>query len=97
MIGVIKKIIPSAPHATVLTLDATNGQNALAQVETFKEAVDVNGLVITKLDGTAKGGILVAIADIQPTPIYYVGVGEGIDDLDEFNASDFADSLLGIK
>lgn len=94
---VIKKIIPSAPHATILTLDATNGQNALAQVETFKEAVDVNGLIITKLDGTAKGGILVAIADIQPTPIYYVGVGEGIDDLDEFNASDFADSLLGIK
>lgn len=94
---VIKKIIPEAPHSTVLTLDATNGQNALAQVEIFKSAVDVSGLVITKLDGTAKGGILAAIADTMPTPVHYIGVGEGIDDMDEFNADDFARNLLGVE
>lgn len=91
---VIKKIIPSAPHATLLTLDATNGQNALAQAETFKSAVDVSGLIVTKLDGTAKGGILAAIADTMPIPVHYIGIGEGIDDLNEFDADDFARSLL---
>ena len=93
---VIKKIIPTAPQATILTLDATNGQNALSQVETFKAAVEVSGLIITKLDGSAKGGILAAIADSAPTPIHYIGVGESIDDLNDFNAADFAKSLLDI-
>lgn len=92
---VIKKIIPEAPHATLLTLDATNGQNALAQVEVFAESVDVSGLIVTKLDGTAKGGILVAIADKYPLPVYYIGVGESIDDLNEFKAAEYSQSLLG--
>ena len=93
---VIKKIIPSAPHSTILTLDATNGQNALSQVEIFSQASEVNGLIITKLDGTAKGGILTAIADKHPIPVHYIGIGEGIDDLDEFKASEYAKSLLDI-
>ncbi len=97
IVRVIKKQIPDAPHATLLTLDATTGQNALSQVKTFKEMVDVNGLVITKLDGSSKGGILVAIAEENPTPIHFIGIGEGIDDLDEFNAHDFANSLMGLK
>jgi len=94
---VIKKIIPTAPHATILTLDATNGQNAMAQVEIFGEALKVDGLVMTKLDGTAKGGILVAIADEHPTPVFYIGVGERIEDLNEFNAHEFAKGLLGTE
>lgn len=93
---VIKKIIPSAPHSTILTLDATNGQNALSQVEIFSQAAEVSGLIITKLDGTAKGGILIAIADKHPIPVHYIGIGEGIDDLDEFKASEYAKSLLDI-
>ena len=94
---VIKKIIPTAPHVTILTLDATNGQNAMAQVEIFGEALKVDGLVMTKLDGTAKGGILAAIADEHPTPVFYIGVGESIEDLNEFNAHEFAKSLLGVE
>lgn len=94
IIKVIKKLIPDAPHATLLTIDATTGQNALSQVQTFKEMVDVTGLVITKLDGSAKGGILVAIAEETRTPIHFVGVGEAIEDLDEFKANDFAKGLL---
>ena len=97
IIRVIKKVIPEAPHATLLTIDATTGQNALAQVQTFKEMVDVSGLIITKLDGTAKGGILVAIAEEQPTPIHFIGIGEGIDDLDKFNAHDFANSIMELE
>lgn len=97
VVRVIKKIIPDAPHATLLTIDATTGQNALSQVQTFKEMVDVTGLVVTKLDGTAKGGILVAIAEEQPTPIHYIGVGEKIDDLDIFNAADYAKNLLELQ
>lgn len=93
---VIKKIIPSAPHSTILTLDATNGQNALSQVEIFSQATEVSGLIITKLDGTAKGGILAAIADKHPIPVHYIGIGEGIDDLDEFKATEYAKSLLNI-
>lgn len=95
-VKVIKKIIPEAPHHTLLCLDATTGQNALNQVKTFKEIVNVNGLIINKLDGTAKGGILVAIAKESPTAVHYIGIGEGIDDLDEFNAKDFALSLLDV-
>lgn len=96
VVRVIKKQIPDAPHATLLTIDATTGQNALSQVKVFKEMVDVTGLVITKLDGSSKGGILVAIAEETPTPIHYVGIGESIDDLDEFNARDFAQSLMDL-
>ena len=97
IIRVIKKVIPEAPHATLLTIDATTGQNALAQVQTFKEMVDVSGLIITKLDGTAKGGILVAVAEEQPTPIHFIGIGEGIEDLDLFKAHDFARQILGLE
>lgn len=97
IIRVIKKVIPEAPHATLLTIDATTGQNALAQVQTFKEMVDVSGLIITKLDGTAKGGILVAVAEEQPTPIHFICIGEGIDDLDKFNAHDFANSIMELE
>ena len=96
VVRVIKKVIPDAPHATLLTLDATTGQNALSQVQTFKEMVDVTGLIVTKLDGTAKGGILVAVAEEQPAPIHYIGIGEGIDDLDTFNAADYTKNLLDI-
>ncbi len=97
IVKVIKKIIPDAPHATLLTIDAATGQNALNQVKTFKEMVDVSGLIVTKLDGTAKGGIIVAVAEETGIPIHYIGIGEGIDDLDEFNARDFARNLLEIK
>lgn len=69
----------------------------MAQVQTFKEMVDVSGLIITKLDGTAKGGILVAVAEEQPTPIHFIGIGEGIDDLDKFNAHDFANSIMELE
>ena len=94
IIKVIAKVIPDAPHAVLLTLDATTGQNALAQIKTFKEAAPVSGLIITKLDGSSKGGILVAMAQETAVPIHYIGVGEQIDDLDEFNAHDFSRSLL---
>jgi len=97
VIRVIKKVMPDAPHLTLLTLDATTGQNAVSQVDVFKKIVDVNGLVMTKLDGSAKGGILVAIAKENPTPVYFVGVGEKIEDLDVFKAEDYAKSLLDLS
>ena len=97
IVRVIKKVIPEAPHHTLLCLDAATGQNAVSQVKTFKEAIDVNGLIINKLDGTSKGGIIVAIASETPLPIYFIGLGEGIDDLAEFNALDFSRNLLGIQ
>ncbi len=96
IVRVIKKITPQAPHKTLITIDATTGQNGLAQVKTFKELVDVNGIIITKLDGTSKGGILVAISKETSIPIHYIGVGEAIDDMDVFNAKDFARGLLGL-
>ena len=96
IVRVIKKIIPEAPHNTLLCIDATTGQNALDQVKIFKDIAGVNGLVVNKLDGTAKGGILVAIAKESPVNIYFIGVGEQIDDLLYFNAKDFANSLLGL-
>lgn len=96
IVRVIKKIIPDAPHHTLLCIDATTGQNALDQVKIFKEIASVNGLIVNKLDGTAKGGILVAIAKETPVDIYFVGVGEQIDDLLSFNAKDFANSLLDL-
>lgn len=96
IIRVIKKIISDAPHHTLLCLDASTGQNAVEQVKIFKEIADINGLIINKLDGTAKGGALVAIAYTSPTPVYYIGTGEGIDDMAEFNADDYAKSLLDL-
>jgi fused signal recognition particle receptor len=96
VIRVIKKVIPDAPHKTIITIDATTGQNGLDQVKTFKELVDVNGIIITKLDGTSKGGILVAIASETSIPIYYIGIGEKIEDMDTFNAKDFTSGLLGL-
>lgn len=92
---VIKKLNSDAPHSVVQVLDATTGQNALAQVETFKSMVNVTGLVVTKLDGTAKGGVVVALAEKFGLPIHAVGIGEGIHDLQNFEASDFAKNLLG--
>ena len=92
---VIKKIDADAPHSVVQVLDATTGQNALAQVEAFKNMVDVTGLIVTKLDGTAKGGVVVALAEKFNLPIHAIGVGEAVDDLRNFEASDFAKNLLG--
>ena len=92
---VIAKIDPSAPHEVLLVLDANIGQNALAQVKAFDAALGVTGLVLTKLDGTAKGGVIAAIARQQPKPLRYIGVGEGIDDLQPFRASEFVDALFG--
>ena len=94
---VIKKLDPSAPHAVLLVLDATTGQNAIAQVEAFSASVPVTGLVMTKLDGTAKGGILVALAVRFGLPMHYIGVGEGQDDLQPFVAADFARALVGAE
>jgi len=96
IIRVIKKVSPNAPHQTLITIDATTGQNGLDQVKTFKELVDVNGVVITKLDGTSKGGILIAVATETKLPIYYIGVGEQVDDMDTFNAKDFAKGILDL-
>jgi fused signal recognition particle receptor len=92
---VLKKLDASAPHAALLVLDATTGQNALSQVEAFRAAVPLTGLVMTKLDGTAKGGILVALAAKFALPVHYIGVGEGEDDLQVFNAESFAKALTG--
>ncbi len=91
---VMKKLIPDAPHLTCLVLDATVGQNAISQVESFQEIIGVDGLMMTKLDGTAKGGILIALADRFHLPIYAIGVGEQINDLHPFTAADYVDSLL---
>lgn len=96
IVRVIQKIIPDAPHKTLLTLDATTGQNAISQVEAFKNMVGIDGLIVTKLDGSSKGGIVVAIAQETQLPIYYIGVGEKIEDLDLFNAYDYAKSLLDL-
>lgn len=97
IVRVIKKQDPTAPHAVVLTLDATVGQNALQQVDAFKRVAGVTGLVMTKLDGTARGGILVAIAAKHGLPIHLIGVGEGIDDLQPFAARDFARAIVGLE
>ncbi len=92
---VIKKLDNSAPHETLLVLDGTTGQNALNQAREFGKSVDVSGLVVTKLDGTAKGGVLFTLADELQLPIRFIGVGEGIYDLRVFEAPDFVDALLG--
>jgi fused signal recognition particle receptor len=96
IVRVIRKKDPTAPHNTILVLDATTGQNAIAQVEIFRRIADVSGLVMTKLDGTAKGGVLVALADRFGLPIHAIGVGEQIDDLQPFDPDDFARALCGI-
>ncbi|MEM1019610.1 MAG: signal recognition particle-docking protein FtsY [Pseudomonadota bacterium] len=92
---VIQKLMPEAPHDTILVLDATTGQNALSQIEVFKDVAGVTGLVMTKLDGTARGGVLVAAAEKFGLPIHAIGVGEKIEDLRPFNAQDFARALVG--
>jgi fused signal recognition particle receptor len=95
IVRVIRKLDPTAPHAVLLVLDATTGQNAISQVEAFRAVVPVTGLVMTKLDGTAKGGILVALASRFRLPIHFIGVGEGEDDLQKFDADQFARALTG--
>jgi fused signal recognition particle receptor len=97
VVRVIKKVDASAPHAVLLVLDATVGQNALSQVEAFERTAGVTGLVMTKLDGTARGGILVALAEKFKLPVHFIGVGEGIDDLAPFTAQDFAKAIAGIE
>jgi fused signal recognition particle receptor len=97
MVRVMKKLDPAAPHAVLLVLDATVGQNALSQVEAFGKIAGVTGLVMTKLDGTARGGILVSIAEKFKLPIHFIGVGEGVDDLQPFAAQDFARALAGFE
>jgi fused signal recognition particle receptor len=97
MVRVMKKVDADAPHAVVLVLDATVGQNALSQVEAFRSIAGVTGLVMTKLDGTARGGILVAIAAKHGLPVHFIGVGEGVDDLAPFSAHEFADAIAGLK
>ena len=96
IVRVMKKVDPSAPHAVLLVLDATVGQNALSQVDIFRKLVGVTGLAMTKLDGTARGGILVAIAAKFKVPVHFIGVGESVDDLAPFSAYDFARAIAGI-
>jgi fused signal recognition particle receptor len=97
IVRVLKKVDPAVPHAVLLVLDATVGQNALSQVEVFRDIAGVTGLIMTKLDGTARGGILVAIAAKYGLPVHFIGVGEGIDDLAPFSAKDFARAIAGIE
>ena len=97
IVRVIKKADPSAPHAVLLVLDATVGQNALSQVEVFRKAVGVTGLAMTKLDGTARGGILVALATKFAVPVHFIGVGESVEDLAPFSAREFARAIAGIE
>jgi fused signal recognition particle receptor len=97
MVRVMRKLDPEAPHAVLLVLDATTGQNALNQVEIFGKTAGVTGLVMTKLDGTARGGILVALAATSGLPVHYIGVGEGVDDLEPFTARDFARAIAGLE
>ncbi|WMS43192.1 signal recognition particle-docking protein FtsY [Acuticoccus sp. MNP-M23] len=96
IVRIIKRKNPAAPHAVLLTLDATTGQNAMNQVDIFKKSVGVTGLVMTKLDGTARGGILVAIGAKHGLPIHFIGVGEGVDDLAPFAARDYARAIAGL-
>jgi len=96
IVRVLNKLDPDAPHTVLQTLDATTGQNAMNQVEIFRNVAGVSGLIMTKLDGTARGGILVAIAAKHRLPVYFIGVGEGIDDLEPFEAKDFAEAIAGL-
>jgi fused signal recognition particle receptor len=92
---VVQKADPTGPHEVLLVLDANIGQNALQQVRAFDKAISLTGLIVTKLDGTAKGGVLAAIARQCPKPIRFIGVGESIDDLRPFSARDFVDAMIG--
>jgi fused signal recognition particle receptor len=96
VVRVIRKVDASAPHAVLLVLDATVGQNAVSQVDLFSKSAGVTGLVMTKLDGTARGGILVALAERFKLPVHFIGVGEGVDDLEPFEAEDFARAIAGL-
>jgi fused signal recognition particle receptor len=91
---VIAKAIPEAPHEVLLVLDANNGQNAVSQVKAFDAALGVTGIVLTKLDGTAKGGAIAAMARNKPIPLRFIGVGEGVDDLRPFSAAQFVEALF---
>ncbi|MDP6951557.1 MAG: signal recognition particle-docking protein FtsY [Alphaproteobacteria bacterium] len=97
MVRVLRKLDETAPHDVVLVLDATTGQNAHRQVEVFRDIAEVSGLVVTKLDGSARGGVVVALAERFGLPIHAVGVGEGAEDLRDFEAGDFARSLMGLE
>jgi fused signal recognition particle receptor len=96
IVRVLKKLDPDAPHDSLLVLDATTGQNALGQVEAFGKVAGVTGLVMTKLDGTARGGILVAVAEKYRLPVHFIGVGEGVDDLEPFDPTEFSRALVGL-
>jgi fused signal recognition particle receptor len=96
MVRVLKKMDPEVPHSAILVLDATTGQNAVAQAEVFRAAAKITGLVMTKLDGTARGGILVSIAEKFDLPVHYIGVGESAEDLQPFDAESFARALVGV-
>jgi fused signal recognition particle receptor len=91
---VISRVIPDAPHQIVLVLDGNTGQNGIAQVLAFRNAIGLQGIIITKLDGTAKGGVVIGISDEFKIPVKYIGVGEKIDDLQTFNKKEFVDSLF---
>ena len=97
IIRVIRKLDPESPHHCLLTLDATTGQNALSQVEIFKEMAEISGLIVTKLDGSAKGGILLSLAEKFRLPVHAIGIGEKIEDLQSFEAKEFAESLMGLE
>jgi fused signal recognition particle receptor len=97
VVRVMKKLDGEAPHAVLLVLDATVGQNALSQVEIFGKTAGVTGLVMTKLDGTARGGILVALSAKFGLPVHFIGVGEGVDDLEPFTAKDFSRAVAGLE
>ena len=97
IVRVLKKLDAAAPHGVLLVLDATTGQNAIRRCEVFKETAGVTGLIMTKLDGTARGGILVAIAERYGIPINAIGIGEGIDDLEPFDADGFARAIAGLE
>ena len=97
VVRVMRKVDASAPHAVLLVLDATVGQNALSQVDIFRKVAGVTGLVMTKLDGTARGGILVALAEKFALPVHFIGVGEGVEDLEPFEARDFAEAIAGVE
>ena len=90
---VIQKALPGAPHETFLVLDATNGQNAIAQASTFKQAMDITGIVLTKLDGTAKGGVILGICDELQVPVRFIGIGERVADLRPFDSHEFVSAL----
>jgi fused signal recognition particle receptor len=96
IVRVMRKLDEEAPHETLLVLDATVGQNALSQVESFRSVTEITGLVMTKLDGTAKGGVLVALAQRHAIPIHFVGVGEKAEDLQQFDATSFSRALVGL-